>query len=337
MKRTTLFGLAAFGVLAMLAAAPATPQAQEPIVMKIGTSTINDSQHEWMKLYKAAIEERSGGRISVELYPANQLGMAPRVIEQTQMNTVQGFVGPPEFLSGVDSRYQLLSAPGLFDDLGHTNRTLQDPEFNEAFLGLGADRGLKGVGLFISGPTVFVSRTAIHDLAGFSGLKTRVLAAELQMEQIRELGAAPIPMPLGEVLPALQQGALDSVMSCIPVFVALGYQDAAKYLVETNHGVIASLAVVSLEWLEQLPEDLQEIIVDAGRQVSNEVYEFSVKDVETGREEWIAGGGEVITLAPEEQERMMEMLLPVGERVTADDPAEREMFDLLRAAAERTR
>jgi TRAP-type C4-dicarboxylate transport system substrate-binding protein len=144
-------------------------------------------------------------------------------------------------------------------------------------------------------------------------------------------------MPLGEVLPALQQGALDSVMSCIPVFVALGYQDAAKYLLETNHGVIASLAVVSLEWLEQLPEDLQEIVIDAGRQASNDVYEFSVKDVETGREEWIAGGGEVITLAPEEQERMMEMLLPVGERVTEDDPAEREMFDLLRAAAERTR
>lgn len=337
MKRTIRFGLAVFGALAMFAAAPAISQAQDAIVMKIGTSTINDSQHEWMKLYKAAIEERSEGRISVELYPANQLGMAPRVIEQTQMNTVQGFVGPPEFLSGVDSRYQVLSAPGLFDDLAHTNRTLQDPEFNGAFLGLGADRGLKGVGLFISGPTVFVSRTPITDLAGFSGLKTRVLAAELQMEQIRELGAAPIPMPLGEVLPALQQGALDSVMSCIPVFVALGYQDAAKYLLETNHGVIASLAVVSLEWLEQLPEDLQEIVIDAGRQASNDVYEFSVKDVETGREEWIAGGGEVITLAPEEQERMMEMLLPVGERVTEDDPAEREMFDLLRAAAERTR
>ncbi len=188
--RLVIFGSAI--VLATIAGADASP-----IVMKLGTGTLNDSQHEWMKIFAAIVDKESGGRIKVEIYPASQLGTSPRMIEQTQLNSIQGVVGPPEFLTGVDARYQILSAPGLFKDLAHVNRTLQDPDFNQAFLGLGANKGLKGIGLFISGPTVFVIRKPIGKLADFAGLKLRVLAAPMQLEQVRTLQATPVPMPRG--------------------------------------------------------------------------------------------------------------------------------------------
>lgn len=329
-----------FAILALLGvglAAPHQASAQAPIVMKIGTATINDSQHEWMKIFAKKLEEESKGRIKVEIYPASQLGTSPRMIEQTQLNSIQGVVGPPEFLTGVDSRFSILSAPSLFEDLAHANRVLQDPEFNKAFLGLGADKGLKGVGLFISGPTVFVSRKPIRKLSEFEGQKIRVLAAPLQLEQVRALKAAPIPMPLGEVLPALQQGALDGVMSCIPVFVALKYADAAKYLTETNHGLISVISVISQTWFDGLPKDLQEAVVKAGQQASNNVYQFSVDDINNGRENWKKAGGEIITLDPAEQKKMMGDLVAVGARVTEKNARDKAMFELLQAAAKRTK
>ena len=334
MRRIMIAVLALLGV----ALAPAVPvNAQAPIVMKIGTATINDSQHEWMKRFAANLDKESKGRIKVEIYPASQLGTSPRMIEQTQLNSIQGVVGPPEFLTGVDSRFSVLSAPSLFNDLAHANRVLQDPEFNKAFLALGADKGLKGVGLFISGPTVFVSRKPIRRLSDFEGQKMRVLAAPLQLEQVRALKAAPIPMPLGEVLPALQQGALDGVMSCIPVFVALKYADAAKYLTETNHGLISVLSVISKTWFDSLPKDLQEAVVRAGQQASEEVYQFSVDDINNGREAWKKAGGEIVMLDPAEQRKLMGDLVAVGARVTEKNPKDKAMFDVLQAAASRTK
>jgi TRAP-type C4-dicarboxylate transport system substrate-binding protein len=324
--------LALFGATVL-----AAPDAQAQMVMKLGTATINDAQHEWMKRFAAIIDQEAKGRVKVELYPASQLGTSPRMIEGTQLNSIQGVVGPPEFLTGVDPRFQLLSAPGLFKDLPHANRTLQDPTFNKAFLALGADKGLKGIGLFISGPTVFVTRKPINKVADMEGLKVRVLAAPLQLEQVRAMKANPVPMPLAEVMPALQQGALDGVMSCIPVFVALKFADAAKYLVETNHGLITAGTWISKTWFDGLPKDLQEIVEKAGQKASAGLYDFSVDDINKGRERWQAAGGEVTTLPEAERTLLMAQLAPVGARVTEKTPGEKALFEILRAAAERTK
>src|SRR3974377_728150 len=162
-------------------------RAQTPIVMKLGTQTLNDAQHEWMKMFARLVETGSNGKIKAELYPGSKLGTAPRMIEGTQFNSIQGFVAPPEFLSGVDSRYEVLGSPGLFKDVEHANRTILDPEFNKAFLSLGVNKGLKGIGLFINHPTIFNNRTKIAKLSDFAGRKIRVLAAAVQMEQLRNM------------------------------------------------------------------------------------------------------------------------------------------------------
>ena len=63
-----------------------------PNVMKMGTATINDAQHEWMKVFAAAVEKASNGRIKPEVYPASQLGAIPRMIEGTQFGSIQAWI-----------------------------------------------------------------------------------------------------------------------------------------------------------------------------------------------------------------------------------------------------
>lgn len=332
-----LLKAAAVSLIGLAGLAPAASQAQAPIVMKLGTATINDAQHEWMKIFAKIVDENSKGRIKIEIYPASQLGQSPRMIEQTQLNAIQGVVGPPEFLSGVDSRFQILSTPGLFKDLAHANRVLQDPTFNKAFLALGANKGLKGLGLMISGPFVFVMRKPVENLSDFDGRKIRVLAAPLQLEQVRTMHMTPVPMPLGDVMPALQQGTIDGVMSCTPVFAALKFYDAAKYLIETNHGLIAAETIISKIWFDRLPKDLQDVVEKAGVQASKEIYQFSVDDINRGREKWKANGGTVVKLPADQEAKLMAELIPVGPRVTSANPGEKELYDILKAAVERNK
>ena len=119
--------LATWGVAmaALLAPAPAA-QAQN-FTMKLSTATINDTQHEWLKRFGAEIEKNSGGRIKPEIYPASQLGSIPRQIEGVQFGSIQGWMGPPEFLVGVDERFESPSAPGLFSSVDQVMKVFQDP------------------------------------------------------------------------------------------------------------------------------------------------------------------------------------------------------------------
>src|SRR6202040_625169 len=109
-----------------------------------GTATLNDAQHEWLKRFSVAIEKNTNGRMKAEVYPASQLGAIPRMIEGTQLGSIQLWVGPPEFLVGVDPRFELLSAPGLFQNEQQVVGTITDPEFSKAFLGVGTNKGLIG-------------------------------------------------------------------------------------------------------------------------------------------------------------------------------------------------
>jgi TRAP-type transport system periplasmic protein len=136
---------------------PALYAQSAPIVMKLATPTLNDGQHEWIKRYAAAIEKRTGGRIKSELYPASQLGSIPRMIEDTQLGSIQIFTAPPEFFVGVDQRFELLSAAGLAENEQHAIKIISDPEFSKAFLAVGA-KGLIGISLFIGGPAAFATR-----------------------------------------------------------------------------------------------------------------------------------------------------------------------------------
>lgn len=333
-RRDVLLGLGA-GIAAGLSARPSWAQTS-PIVMKLGTQTLNDSQHEWMKIFARLVEDGSNGRIKVDLYPASQLGTAPRMIEGTQFGSIQGFVAPPEFLSGVDSRFEVLASPGLFKDSAHANRTLQDPEFNKAFLSLGSNKGLKGVGLFLSGPAIFNTRTKVTKLSDLQGKKIRVLAAPVQLEQLRKLKATPVPMSLGEVLPALQQGTIDGVMSVLPVLTALRFYDAAKYILESEQAVVSVVTVLSKNWYDGLSKDLQTVLDDAGQKASVDVFPWAIDFIAKQREVWKANGGELAQLTAAEHEDLNRLIRSIGAEVASKKPEEAALYELLRKAAERT-
>ena len=100
--------------------------------MKISTPTINDTPDTFARNFLAAVERDLGGRIKGEVYPASQLGSIPRQIEGTQFGSIQCEVVPPEFMVGIDRRFELMAAPGLVDLLAQGQKVAQDPGGTQA-------------------------------------------------------------------------------------------------------------------------------------------------------------------------------------------------------------
>ena len=310
-------------VAALLASAPVVygQDGKATYVMKLSTASVNDAQHEFLKRFAAAVEKDSGGRIKGEIYPASQLGSIPRQIEGTQFGSIQGWLGPPEFLVGVDERYQALSAPGLFTSWEQDIRVINDAPVRDMLFNLGLNKGLVGLGIFMIGPSAIITRKPIHHLADYKGMKIRVLASPFQGEMINRMNASPVAMTLGDVLPALQQGAIDGALTPLNVFTTMHYQDAAKYVVETGQPHVNPMLVMNAKWVDALPPDLQKTVRDDSAEVSKEIVVFARDFWEAQRKVWVDSGGELTTLPADEQAAMIARISSIGNDLSKDKPA----------------
>ena len=328
----------AAGALLALALPLGVAQAQQqPIVMKISTPTIHDIPDTWANNFGAAVEKDSGGRIKVEVYPASQLGSIPRQIEGTQFGAIQMEVVPPEFIVGLDERFEVMAAPGFVDSLEHGQRVAADPAVLKLMLGLGADKGLHGVGLFMAQPSEVIARTPIRHLDDFKGKKIRIFASQFQSVAMERLGATPVAMTLGDVVPAIQQGAIDGAVSGMGPFAHMHFVDAAKYITKTDQPSIFIIAEVNKNWFEALPKDLQAVIEKDAAEQSEAIKPVAIKLTKEDEAIWTSAGGELITLPPDEKAAYLKTLSSVGADVSSKKPDLAAAYKIVTEAAQRTR
>jgi TRAP-type C4-dicarboxylate transport system substrate-binding protein len=328
--RNVLAGFLAAALPCLCAAAPAHAA---DFVMKVGTATINETQHQFIKFYKEEVEKASGGRIEVQIYPASQLGPIPREIEGVQLGNIQGYVGPVDFFVGLDPRFGVFSTPMLFRDEGNAAATIHDPAVQKAMFDLAAGKRMVGIATEDLGASDYGAKNAIMTLADFSGKKLRINGTEMERQKMAKLGATGIGMPLSEVVPALDQGTIDGTISGLSVFVAFKMSDLLKVVTETNDTFIISISVVSKAWLDTLPPDLQKIVIDSGAAVEAKTQQWEVDFTKKLKDDWAAVGGTVHNLSPEDLAQMKTLLDPVGDSATKDQPAVHDMLQMVRAAA----
>jgi TRAP-type transport system periplasmic protein len=139
------------------------------------------------------------------------------------------------------------------------------------------------------------------------------------------------------VLPALQQVTIDGALAGMTVYSSFHYQDAAKYVTENDQPTVFIIVEVSKKWYDSLPPDLQEIVDRDGARESIAIDPQAIAIYQAARKSWTDGGGELIKLPPDEQSKMMATLGSVGEDVSKSNPALHEAYEIVTAAAKRTR
>jgi C4-dicarboxylate-binding protein DctP len=160
-----------------------------------------------------------------------------------------------------------------------------------------------------------------------------VNATPAERAKMRQFGGTAVPMDLPEVIPGLQQGVIDGTMSATAVYVNLKFNDISKVITQVNDTMIVSVGVVSRPWLNKLPPDLRQMVVEEGNKLQPRLMTQSrTLDAEM-RKRWGEVGGEFVSLPPDDQKRVQQLLAGIGEEVTKDNPAVNGLYKTLVAAS----
>jgi TRAP-type C4-dicarboxylate transport system substrate-binding protein len=304
--------------LAATVAAPSIARAQQNFTMKFASATINDIQHEYQKRFKERVEAKTASRIKVEIYPASQLGPIPSMVDGVTLGTIEAFTTATSFLSQIDPRFNVFDVPGLFGDVDRTRQILADQGLRRRAFEFGAARGIQSVSLFLHSPNSILARRPIRTVDDLKGLKIRTLGTPMQVEPMRSLGAIPVPMPLSEVMPALQTGAIDGLISASTVVSAFRYYDVAKPLTIIPTWPLIITVAMNRRWLGRLPEDLRAIVLAEATAAEADANAWGKTDIEQAGQRWTQNGGELIPASAEFQRdlqaRFLAATAPIIER-----------------------
>jgi TRAP-type transport system periplasmic protein len=324
--------------LACLLAVHMAMAGAQQFTMKLSSPTINDVAQEWMKGFKSGVESRSGGRVKVEIYPASQLGPIPRTVEGVALGTIEMTIPATGFLAGLEPRFVVFDAPGLFDNMQHAGRVFADPDVRRRLASFGAGKGVEPLITFVHGPLMLLSHKPIRAVPDFKGQKIRVPGgAPLHLEPFRKLGASPLSIPLGEVMPAMQNRAIDGFIAGLTVFTSFKYYDVAKGLTQLPGSFLVAAGLVNRNFMKSLGSELEAIVREEARKAESVFTGWGVEDVERGRVSWQKNGGENILLPAAEAKRYLDETTSVLPPLLASNPQLKEDYEALLAAARKAR
>ena len=324
--------------IAALCCAIGTNVAAQQFTMKISSPSANDITTEWMRQMKAGIEGRSGGRVKVEGYPANQLGQLPRAVEGVALGTIEVTISAIGFYVGLEPRFEALEVPGLFDDIRHGLRVLADPETKKVLSTLGASKGIEPMWLGIQAPIALVSHKPVRMLADIKGQKLRTPGpTPIHMEPLRRLGASPLSMGLGEALPAMQNRTIDGALATINVFSVFKYFDVAKSVTHMPQAFLVFAGMANRAWLKSLGPELEAIVREEAAKAESVNMGFGLADLDRAIKTWESNGGVFHVISPAESVRYVEEVRIAVAPILAKQPRVKEDHDALLAISKRLR
>ena len=257
--------LAAVMFITIMAASAAF--AAPEYTIKVG-SIVSDTHADMLamkKAFKPQVEKLSEGRIKVELYPNAQLGGDRELCEGVQMGTIQMALPASSALAGFDKRVQVLDLPYLFTSRKTAFEAL-DGELEQKLRSYLQKKGFEVLGYQENGMRhVTNSKRPVKSPADLKGLKIRTMENPMHIAFFKELGANPTPMSWGELYTALQQGTVDAQENPYAMIDDGKFYEVQKYVSETGHVFSYEILIANKKFMDKLPSDLREVVVDAAR------------------------------------------------------------------------
>jgi tripartite ATP-independent transporter DctP family solute receptor len=230
-ERMRVHKLFAFAISALLAAGPAAAQ-QLRIASNFPTQHTSSVA---MEQFKADVEAATKKAVTVDLFPAMQLGGAQENVDQTRSGAIFGTVIGAAFLSRTVPEISALSVPFLFTGREQAFKVV-DGRVGELIGQKLGEKGFQLLGFMELGSRHLTNNTRpIKTLADFKGLKIRLQPDDIHLATFRALGANPVAMDIKEVYSALQQGVLDGQENPYAVIRDRNFNQVQKYLTGTSH------------------------------------------------------------------------------------------------------
>ena len=235
--------------------------AQAPIVIKFSHVVAPDTpKGKAADRFKQLVEERSKGRIKIEVYPNSQLYKDKEELEALQLGSVQmlapslakfGPLGVKEF--------EVFDLPFLFKD-DASFRAVTDGAVGRDLFAKLEGKGIKGLAYWDNGFHIMSANKPLHTVADFKGLKMRIQSSKVLDAQMRALGAIPQVMAFSELYQALQSGVVDGTEGVPSNFWTQKIFEVQKHITLSNHGHLAYAVIINKKFYDGLPADLRGIV-----------------------------------------------------------------------------
>ena len=301
-------------IVAVLALAfAATAQAQQPIVIKFShVVAIDTPKGKAAEYFKKLAEERTKGRVKVELYPNSSLFKDGEEMEALQLGSVQMLAPSLAKFGPLGVReFEVFDLPYIFDDTADLHKVTAGPVGAALFKKLDS-KGIVGLAYWDNGFKVMSANKPIRMPADYKGLKMRIQSSKVLGDEMKALGSIPQVMAFSEVYQALQTGVVDGTENPPSNFYTQKMHEVQKYLALTNHGYLGYAVIANKKFWDGLPADIRTTLEGAMKDATRFANDIAQKEnddaIEAVRK---TGKTEIITLNAEQKAAMKKALVTV--------------------------
>ena len=235
-----------------------------------GIQSAEDTATKAMQIMADKVKEKTGGSITIEVFPASQLGDATTQIEAVGMGSQDMFVDAGGFISTFVPDKNSESMFFLFDSEAHYRAFLASDvtrQIEQEFLD---QTGVKVIANnWVRVPRCMASKKPLNSLADFSGLKTRVPDIRAYLESIRALGASPTQVPWGETYLALKQGVVDAAEGPLDQLYTMNFYEATMNVILTNHLRDNLIVTINNSKFERMSDSQKKALLEAANEAGD--------------------------------------------------------------------
>lgn len=274
---------------------------------------------------KELVEERSGGKIKVQLFGNAMLGSDRVTMESTQRGTLDMASASSPNMANFSKAFMVFDLPYVTSPEHQKNlyAALDSGPLGEYLAAECEKINLKPIMYSEYGYRNFVStKKEINTLADLKNLKVRTTASPVEVAVAAKLGMNPTPIAWGEVYTALQQGTVDAEGNTFSLLNDAKHTEVLKYAIDSAHNYSMHILLMNKKKFDSLPAETQELLVKAGHDALE--YQRSITaDLEVkANEAFKAQGIAIHNLTAEERAEFVEATKPVWAQFTSEIPAE---------------
>jgi C4-dicarboxylate-binding protein DctP len=287
--------------------------AQTPIVIKFShVVAVDTPKGNAAEFFKKLTEERTKGKVKVEVYPNSQLYKDKEELEALQLGAVQMLAPSLAKFGPLGAReFEVFDLPYIFDNYAELHKVTDGP-IGASLLKKLESKGIIGLAYWDNGFKDMSANKALRKPEDFKGLKMRIQSSKVLDSQMRALGANPQVMAFSEVYQALQTGVVDGTENPPSNLYTQKMHEVQKFLTISEHGYLGYAVIVNKKFWEGLPADIRKTLEGAMRDATKYANDIARKENDDAIEAVKKSGKtQIITLTAEEKRAWKKALVKV--------------------------
>ena len=228
--------------------------------------------------FKQLAEEKTKGKVKVEVYPNSQLYKDREEMEALQLGAVQMLAPSLSKFGPMGAReFEVFDLPYIFPNQETLHRVM-DGEVGKKLFAKLEPKGLLGLAFWDNGFKQMSANRPLRTVADFKGLKMRIQSSKVLDAEMKALGANPQVMAFSEVYTALQQGVVDGTENPVSNFYTQKMNEVQKHMTISDHGYLGYAVIVNKKFWEGLPADVHAALEAAMKEATAFERDIAQKD-----------------------------------------------------------